>query len=117
MRTSRRSSASSRKDVQRRQDGRRLLECVPLLVDGENETMRIAVFSQSLLSDWNHGNAHFLRGVVTELGRRGHRVTTYEPRDSRSLQNLVADQGEASIEQLWNVYPPFKVVRYDLETL
>ena len=29
--------------------------------------MRIVFFSHSLLSDWNHGNAHFLRGVVAEL--------------------------------------------------
>ena len=29
--------------------------------------MRIVMFYHSLLSDWNHGNAHFLRGVVAEL--------------------------------------------------
>ena len=29
--------------------------------------MRAALFYHSLVSDWNHGNAHFLRGVVTEL--------------------------------------------------
>ena len=32
--------------------------------------MRIVFFVHSLLSDWNHGNAHFLRGVVTALQAR-----------------------------------------------
>ena len=36
--------------------------------------MRIVMFYHSLLSDWNHGNAHFLRGVATELVCRGHTV-------------------------------------------
>ena len=34
--------------------------------------MRIAMFYHSLASDWNHGNAHFLRGIATELIERGH---------------------------------------------
>ena len=29
--------------------------------------MRFVLFCHSLRSDWNHGNAHFLRGVVTDL--------------------------------------------------
>ena len=33
--------------------------------------MRVVIFCHSLLSDWNHGNAHFLRGVATELVARG----------------------------------------------
>ena len=32
---------------------------------------RVALFCHSLCSDWNHGNAHFLRGVLGELQRRG----------------------------------------------
>ena len=36
--------------------------------------MRVVVFCHSLVSCWNHGNAHFLRGVVRELGARGHEV-------------------------------------------
>ncbi len=42
--------------------------------------MRIVMFYHSLLSDWNHGNAHFLRGVVSELRFRGHDVKVFEPR-------------------------------------
>lgn len=29
--------------------------------------MRIVMFYHSIVSDWNQGNAHFLRGIVTEL--------------------------------------------------
>ena len=41
--------------------------------------MRVVMFYHSLISDWNHGNAHFLRGVVSELRARGHEVIVYEP--------------------------------------
>jgi spore maturation protein CgeB len=41
--------------------------------------MRIVFFCQSLVSDWNHGHAHFLRGVAAELLGRGHEVRVFEP--------------------------------------
>ena len=37
-----------------------------------NQQLSIALFSHSLVSDWNHGNAHFLRGLMRELVRMGH---------------------------------------------
>src|SRR5438874_1471549 len=55
--------------------------------------MRIVMFYHTLLSDWNHGNAHFLRGVVTELMTRGHQVEVFEPEDSWSRKNLLTDYG------------------------
>ena len=36
--------------------------------------MKIVYFTHSLASCWNHGNAHFLRGVLRELIARGHDV-------------------------------------------
>ena len=33
--------------------------------------MRFVIFTHSLVSDWNHGNAHFLRGVTSELISQG----------------------------------------------
>jgi spore maturation protein CgeB len=59
--------------------------------------MRFVYFTHSLVSDWNHGNAHFLRGIVRELTSRGHEVQLFEPRDSWSLQNLIADQGAEAV--------------------
>jgi spore maturation protein CgeB len=82
--------------------------------------MRVALFVHSLLSDWNHGNAHFLRGVATELVSRGHDVRIFEPRDAWSLQNLLADdpqRGEKALEGFHRAYPALTSERYDLAAL
>ncbi len=79
--------------------------------------MRIVMFYHSLLSDWNHGNAHFLRGVATELLARGHDVQIYEPRDAWSLQNLIAEHGEQPLADFRAAYPALQSVRYDLNAL
>lgn len=74
--------------------------------------MRVVIFCHSLISDWNHGNAHFLRGIATELIARGHDVDVFEPADAWSVQNLLKDAGEASIEEFHKVYPTLKSTRY-----
>jgi spore maturation protein CgeB len=74
--------------------------------------MRIVLFCHSLLSDWNHGNAHFLRGVVAELMSRGHDVQVFEPRDAWSAVNLVADAGPAALHDVSAFYPGLDVHRY-----
>ena len=56
--------------------------------------MRIVYFTHSLVSCWNHGNAHFLRGVLRALIARGHEVVAFEPSNGWSRANLVADHGE-----------------------
>ena len=58
--------------------------------------MRIVYFTHSLASCWNHGNAHFLRGVLRELVHRGHDVVALEPAGAWSLENLIKDHGEAA---------------------
>src|SRR3954471_3544679 len=81
--------------------------------------MRIVAFYHSLLSDWNHGNAHFLRGVVAELLSRGHEVAVYEPHDAWSRQQLIAAQGETPIHQFKKAYPSLAATstQYDLKAL
>lgn len=79
--------------------------------------MRIVMFYHSLLSDWNHGNAHFLRGVASELLARGHSVAIYEPHDAWSLQNLLAEYGEEPIAAFHAAYPGLTSLRYSLDTL
>jgi spore maturation protein CgeB len=79
--------------------------------------MRIVMFCHSLLSDWNHGNAHFLRGVCDELRRRGHVVDVYEPAGAWSLANLVAEHGIAPIEAFHRAYPGLTSHVYDAATL
>lgn len=81
--------------------------------------MNIALFYHSLLSDWNHGNAHFLRGVATELVARGHRVRVFEPQGGWSLENLLRDEGEQAIEAFRQSYPLIAAcpVRYRLDAI
>jgi spore maturation protein CgeB len=79
--------------------------------------MRIVMFYHSLLSDWNHGNAHFLRGVASELQRRGHTVDVYEPAGAWSLQNLLADQGMAPVEAFHRAYPGLTSHVYALQQI
>ena len=79
--------------------------------------MRLVLFYHSLVSDWNHGNAHFLRGVVAELLLRGHDVRVYEPRDGWSLKNLREEHGEAPLGQFRAAYPGLAGTFYDLSTL
>jgi spore maturation protein CgeB len=74
--------------------------------------MRVVVFCHSLLSDWNHANAHFLRGVTTELAMRGHDVRVYEPREAWSVMNLVRDHGEEALFLTQRTYPFVTPRRY-----
>lgn len=75
--------------------------------------MRIVMFYHSLVSDWNHGNAHFLRGVVGELMRRGHGVTVFEPRHGWSAANLLAEEGQAALDAFHAAYPHLESRVYD----
>jgi spore maturation protein CgeB len=64
------------------------------------QKLNIALFCHSLVSDWNHGNAHFLRGLMRELARLGHRVRCYEELGAWSLSNLMKHEGERAIEAI-----------------
>jgi spore maturation protein CgeB len=79
--------------------------------------MKIVLFYHSLLSDWNHGNAHFLRGVARELGRRGHQVEVYEPLDNWSLRNLVDQHGLGPLRRFHETYPDLVSRAYDPQHL
>ncbi len=79
--------------------------------------MRVVVFCHSLVSDWNHGNAHFLRGVATELLERGHEVRVFEPRDAWSRRNLVDQHGEEAIEEFARAFPHLGTTPYELALL
>lgn len=67
--------------------------------------MRVVLFCHSLASCWNHGNAHFLRGVARELMALGHEVRAFEPAAGWSRANLVRDHGEAALAGWQAAYP------------
>jgi spore maturation protein CgeB len=79
--------------------------------------MKFALFYHSLVSDWNHGNAHFLRGIATELLARGHQVRVFEPANGWSARNLRQQHGEAAIARFLAVYPRLTSELYDEATL
>lgn len=79
--------------------------------------MRIAMFYHSLVSDWNHGDAHFLRGVAVELQSRGHTVDVYEPADGWSLHNLLTDHGPEPVAEFHAAYPTLQSTSYQLDQL
>ncbi len=73
--------------------------------------MRIAYFTHSLASCWNHGNAHFLRGVLRELSLAGYDVQAFEPEDSWSRKNLVEERGPNEAEAWRKYYPELRTKR------
>jgi spore maturation protein CgeB len=76
--------------------------------------LNVKLFCHSLVSDWNHGNAHFLRGVVRELIRRGHTVDALEPAGAWSRRNLVQDAGEAAVVDFHRAFPELSSRTYDV---
>ncbi len=67
--------------------------------------MKFVYFTHSLLSCWNHGNAHFLRGVLSDLQHRGHDVEALEPEGNWSLANLQRDHGDQGLSPFRDAYP------------
>lgn len=78
--------------------------------------MKIALFYHSLYSDWNHGNAHFLRGISRELIRKGHKVLIYESEDGWSLENLIKDHGKKPIGEFKRYFPGMASRFYNLSS-
>ncbi|MBV9582870.1 MAG: glycosyltransferase [Chloroflexi bacterium] len=75
---------------------------------------RFAFFYHSLISDWNHGNAHFLRGIMRALQARGHAVICYEERDNWSLHNLL-DIAPEAISDFTSRFPDLAFDRFVLD--
>ena len=74
--------------------------------------MRFLFYTHSLVSDWNHGNAHFLRGVMRDLIARGHEAVALEPADGWSRGNLVAEQGAIALERFRSDFPELTSMTY-----
>jgi spore maturation protein CgeB len=74
--------------------------------------MKFVLYAHSVVSDWNNGNAHFLRGILSDLERRGHSTRVLEPEDGWSRTNLVANQGTAPLESFAATFPHLHVITY-----
>ncbi|MEX2583485.1 MAG: glycosyltransferase [Gemmatimonadota bacterium] len=74
--------------------------------------MRIVIFAHSLVSDWSHGNAHFLRGLARALGKRGHSVGGRERWRNWSAEQLFNDHGHAPIVEFARLFPDLEIEMY-----
>src|SRR2546423_12422748 len=79
--------------------------------------MKFVLFYHSFVSCWNHGNAHFLRGVARELLRLGHEVHVYEPEAGWSRTNALRDAGAPALEEAASLVPGVELHTYRDERL
>src|ERR1044072_8418789 len=78
---------------------------------GDRRMTRFALFYHSVISDWNHGNAHFLRGLMRALQAQGHQTVCYEQADNWSLRNLLATRPGA-VAEFEARFPDLRYRRY-----
>jgi spore maturation protein CgeB len=74
--------------------------------------MKVVLYAHSVVSDWNNGNAHFLRGILSDLERRGHSTQVLEPEDGWSRTNLIVNHGTAPLERFAATFPHLHVTTY-----
>lgn len=75
--------------------------------------MKICLFYHSVISDWNHGNAHFLRGIASSLMAGGHDVRIFEPSHGWSLSNLISEKGMRAVRDFRKFFPYLKPEMYN----
>lgn len=78
--------------------------------------MKVVLFCQSFRSCWNHGNAHFQRGIARELKNLSHSVMVYEPENGWSRRNAILDGGRGILAQAESLVPGVALRDYDLAT-
>ena len=74
--------------------------------------MKIVLFAHSVVSDWSHGNAHFLRGLMRALMGRGHEVTACERWSNWSTESLFEDHGHGPIVEFSRLFPDLRIEMY-----
>ena len=75
--------------------------------------LRLAYFAHSFRSDWNNGNAHFLRGLMRSMVAIGHDVKLLEPASAWSIENLQQEaDGEWALQEFNRTYPELNVTLY-----
>ena len=78
--------------------------------------LRVAYLAHSLRSDWNNGNAHFLRGLLREMDAMGHEVLVFEPASEWSIENLRTEpRGDESLQQFAAMYPELAIRTYEAQ--
>jgi spore maturation protein CgeB len=74
--------------------------------------MKIVIFAHSIVSDWSHGNAHFLRGLMRALTKRGHEVVGCERWRNWSSDSLLADHGHGPVVEFARLFHDLHIQMY-----
>jgi spore maturation protein CgeB len=74
--------------------------------------LKFVLFYHSFCSCWNHGNAHFLRGIARELIRLGHEVVIHEPQDGWSRTHALNAGGERALAEAARLVPGVRTESY-----
>ncbi len=75
--------------------------------------LRLAYFAHSLRSDWNNGNAHFIRGLLRSMTLLGHDVTAIESETEWSIENLRTEPlGAQSLAEFSKEYADLRIATY-----
>ena len=75
--------------------------------------LHLTYLTHSLRSDWNNGNAHFLRGLLASMHRLGHTVEVLEPEHEWSINNLRDEpEGRRSLDDFARRYPDLPIRTY-----
>jgi spore maturation protein CgeB len=77
--------------------------------------VKLVYFVHAIASCWNNGNAHFLRGIGTELQIRGHEAVFCEPQGGWSEDNLLRDHGPNALNGFARSFPALRRIKYDPE--
>jgi spore maturation protein CgeB len=73
----------------------------------------LAYLAHSFRSDWNNGNAHFLRGLMRSMLEMGHDARLFEPCTGWSIEHLRQEElGEAALRGFSEGYPDLRVTTY-----
>lgn len=74
--------------------------------------MKIVFFVHSIISDWNNGHAHFLRGLMKSLMATGHDVRSCEATRNWSTDSLLRDHGASAIVEFARLFPEIRIEMY-----
>lgn len=74
--------------------------------------MKIVFFVHSIISDWNNGHAHFLRGLMKSLMKVGHEVLSCEKMKNWSTDNLLEDHGVGPLVEFARLFPEIRMKTY-----
>ncbi len=78
--------------------------------------LRLAYVAHSFRSDWNNGNAHFLRGLMRAMVAMGHEIKLLEPTSEWSIENLREEAlGQSALAEFTRTYPDLKIETYASE--